>query len=85
MFSWYYVAVQTTLGAQPVLGTQPHFEASGDLQVENVENAVIKKWGCPLKNGPKLVKGQPNRELKKYKRNNQKFNFCYAAMSMIMS
>ena len=32
--------VQTPLGARPSLGTQPHYEAPGDLQVENV-NAEI--------------------------------------------
>ena len=33
--------VQTTLGAQPGLGIQPHYEASGDLQVETWINAVL--------------------------------------------
>ena len=28
--------VQTPLGARPVLGAQPHYEAPGDLQVEIV-------------------------------------------------
>ena len=33
--------VQTLLGARPGLGTQPRYEAPGDLRVENVKNAVI--------------------------------------------
>ena len=32
--------VQTPLGAWPGLGTQPHYEAPNDLQVENVKVAV---------------------------------------------
>ena len=31
---------QTPLGARPGLGTQPRYEASGDLLVEIVENAM---------------------------------------------
>ena len=33
--------VQTPLGARPGLGTQPHYEAPGDLRIELVENTVI--------------------------------------------
>ena len=33
--------VQTPLGAQPGLGTQPHYKAARDLLVEIVKNAVI--------------------------------------------
>ena len=33
--------VQTPPDAWPGLGTQPHYKAPGDLQVENVENTVI--------------------------------------------
>ena len=33
--------VQTPLDARPGLGTQPCYEAPGDLPVEPVENAVI--------------------------------------------
>ena len=32
--------VQTPLGAQPGLGTQPCYEAPGDLQAELVKNTV---------------------------------------------
>ena len=31
--------VQTPLGARPGLGTQPHYEASGDPRVENVKRS----------------------------------------------
>ena len=33
--------VQTPLGARPGLGTQPRYEAPGDLRVKLVDNAVI--------------------------------------------
>ena len=33
--------VQTPLGAWPGLGTQPHYEAPGDLQVKLADYAVI--------------------------------------------
>ena len=33
--------VQTPLGPQPCLGTQPCYEASGDLQVKTWINAMI--------------------------------------------
>ena len=54
--------VQTPLGARPGLGTQPRYEAPGDLWVEIVENAVIKirLVRLSLENGPKLAVGQPN-------------------------
>ena len=31
--------VQTPLGARPGIGTQPRYEAPGDLQVENVKRS----------------------------------------------
>ena len=50
------------LGAQSGLGTQPRYEAPGDLLVENVKMQWLTsdEWGCLLENGPKLVVGQPN-------------------------
>ena len=33
--------VQTSLGAQPSFGTQPRYEAPGDLRVKSVEYALI--------------------------------------------
>ena len=33
---------QIPLGARPGLGTQPRYEATGDLRVEKVENRVIE-------------------------------------------
>ena len=54
--------VQTPLGARLGLGTQPCYEAPGDLWVEIVENAVINIGlvRLSLENGPKLAVGQPN-------------------------
>ena len=54
--------VQTPLGTQSGLMTQPHYEAPGDLQVEIVENAVINIGlvRLSLKNCPKLTVEQPN-------------------------
>ena len=54
--------VQTPLGARLGLGTQPRYEAPGDLWVEIVENAVIniRLVRLSLENGPKLAVGQPN-------------------------
>ena len=48
--------VQTPLGARLGLGTQPLYEASGDLQVENLQKAVINielvrpcwPWNCQI-------------------------------------
>ena len=33
--------VQTPLDAWPGLATQPHYKAHGDLQVKNLENAMV--------------------------------------------
>ena len=54
--------VQTPLGTRLGLGTQPRYEAPGDLWVEIVENAVIniRLVRLSLENGPKLAVGQPN-------------------------
>ena len=50
------VAVQTLLGARPGLGTQPCYEAPGDLCFEYVKCKwlTLGEWGCFLNKGPKL-------------------------------
>ena len=52
--------VQTPLGTRPGLGTQPHYEAPGDLQVEIAKTQWLTSgwWGC--QNGPKPAVGQSN-------------------------
>ena len=54
--------VQTPLGAQPDLETQPHHKAPIDLWVKIVQTQwlTLGEWGCPLNNGPKLAAGQSN-------------------------
>ena len=61
------VPVQTPLGTPPGLGTQPRYEAPGDLQVENEKTKWLTsaEQGCLLNNGWKLAMGQPNSSLKK--------------------
>ena len=53
--------VQTPLGVWLGLGTQPIFEAPGDLQLETVKTQwlTLVKWGCPLDNSPKMAVGHP--------------------------
>ena len=58
--------VQTPPGARPYLGTQPSYEASGDLQVKIEKNEWLTSgyWGCSLENvvwGLKLAMEQANR------------------------
>ena len=54
--------VQTQLGAQPSLGTQPCYKAPDDLRVKYVKCKWLtsSEWGCLLNNGPRLAVGQPN-------------------------
>ena len=42
--------IQTSLGAWRGLGTQPRYEASGDLWVKNVKTQSLtsSEWGAPL-------------------------------------
>ena len=51
--------VRTPLGARSGLGTQPRYEAPGDLRVEYVKRKWLTsgEWGCLLDNGPKLAVG----------------------------
>ena len=51
--------VQTPLGAQLNLGTQPHYKDPSDLQVKIVENAVINIGSVKLSPGelPKVGRG----------------------------
>ena len=54
--------VQTSLGTQLGLGTQPRYEDPGDLPIEIVKMQWLTRGerGSPLDNGPKLAVGLPN-------------------------
>ena len=59
--------VQTKLGAQLGLGTQPCYEIHSDFRVEIVKTQLLTagEWGCPLNNGSKLAVRKPHSSLRK--------------------
>ena len=64
---------RTLLGTRPGLGTQPRYEAPGDLRVEYVKRKWLTsgEWGCLLDNGPKLAVGKPNSSQKNKNKKNK--------------
>ena len=58
-------SVQIPPGTRPGLGTQPRYEALGNVQFELVKMQLLTldEWGRPPSNGSKMAVGQPNRSV----------------------